>query len=231
MAWSASPIVSGSDGLGANGGTSSAVNTTGGDFLAVSVGFDGAGTGLTLTDSKSNTWNLVAEYTANGRHGVRIYYAIAPTVGSGHTFSFGSANSFCSIAYAAWSGGHATAPEDNHNGGGASGVTSQSSGSITPSENDCLVVSALMHGDPSTIGIGGGSLAILNTTDAQSFVRVGVSLACEVQTTATARTATWSSTASVLLAAEIVSFKAAAGGGGGGVVIPVFMAQYRQRVR
>lgn len=79
--------------------TTSAIDTTGATFLIVSVG---GGPGVTLSDSKSNTWSLVSANQTNPTQSV--FCSIPTSVGSGHTFTTGGGVFLAGVAVQAWSG-------------------------------------------------------------------------------------------------------------------------------
>lgn len=91
----------------ANNATTSAIDTSGANFLVAAIADTPVGGGFTFSDSKGNTWNTLTSYisTATGAR-TRIVYAYNATVGSGHTFSVAdvSGNSYVSICVAAFSG-------------------------------------------------------------------------------------------------------------------------------
>lgn len=197
--------------LGANGGTSGSLNTTASDLLIVVCAFDGfGGTGLSLSDSKTNTWTAITPDQGGAYYqALRIYYAKNPTVGTGHTFSFGSTGSAASMYIGAFSGADLTLPKDQQNGNAQDAVTSLATGSITPTTDNQLVVAGLATPDPTTVGIG-GSFTIAGTAAAISFQNEGSTLAYLIQTTATAANPTWTSSVGMALGTTIVSFKSAA---------------------
>ena len=91
----------------ANNATTSAIDTSGANFLVAAIADTPVGGGFTFSDSKGNTWQALTSYisTATGAR-TRIYYAYNATVGSGHTFAVAdvSGASYCSICVAAFSG-------------------------------------------------------------------------------------------------------------------------------
>lgn len=129
----------------ANPTTTSSIDTTGADFLLV-VGVWGSvfGGAWALTDSKSNTWSTCTTRTASDQN-VRIAYCVPSSVGTGHTFSFGSGFGYFAISVSAWSG--ANASPFGAEGAGSSGSTfpgyTMTPGSVTPTEDNCLVIAGV----------------------------------------------------------------------------------------
>lgn len=213
---------------GENGGTTSAIDTTGADLLIFPVGSWDVNTAgdETPSDSKSNTWSGRTLYEA-GQSAARIFDSVPSSVGASHTFTYSDTTSYPVLSPSAWSGA-AAVPFDQQNG--ATGTsTSPSPGSVTPTEDNELII--------TTITFNGASGGITPPTgftmpDSQEFssgVNMGFAVAYKVQTTAGSETPTWTLGNSRAWAATVATYKAAAGGGGGGLVIPVAMAQYRQR--
>ena len=193
---SISRIVSTSkDGIGStNPNTSSSINTTGATLIEVTVSHD-AGSTVTISDSKSNTWNLI--YTLTGAEKLSKFYAYtigAGLTGSGHTFSVNGASAFCPLAVVAYSGTNLT--YDSHSAGVSNNSTSTvSSGSLTPPASQALITSALAWNataTPTSLAVSGGGLAIQETQPWVSGQSYGLSVADEIQSSATARNAAWS---------------------------------------
>lgn len=183
--------------------TITGANTTGADLILL---FVTQLTGVaTPTDNKSNTWTPLTGYGSTVSAG--WYYCQNPTVGSGHNFTEAyNGNGAAGIGMLAYSGSVST-PLDQQNGGSTSSGTSQATGSVTPSESNELVVSALAYNtaqsSPPTVDVGAIVTSILPVAGA-SF---GMSLAEQIQTTATARNATWTGDTACFLTVAIATFK------------------------
>lgn len=192
-------------------------DTSGASLLvAVTTGYSVApcGGGGTVSDSKSNTWTSIQNYT-NGNANVCIYYAENPTVGSGHTFQLtaGTGGNYPTIMVSWWGGARASLPKDQHAGANSATGTTLQPGSITPSEDNELIITAI--GDaasPDGVSISSGF------TDGDSNRSGSTSSgawAYQIQTAATAVNPTWTDADSGLpRAATIVSFKAVAAASG-----------------
>lgn len=205
---------------GAAGATTAGIDTTGADFFAlVASWYSGVSTNVTISDSKSNTWNGLTQSTSSGPFKCQIFWCKPTSVGAGHTFTVSAASSFSSISVAAFAG-VTTSPADQQNGAtvGSGGATI-STGSVTPSENNELLIAGLVWGDnAATISVSGGFTIPTNgTKNWTTSTNEGCSLAYLIQTTAIAANPQWtaSSNFSVAAAARIATFKAAATGGGG----------------
>lgn len=197
-------------------GPTSAVDTTGADLLVISTG--SYLSAATVSDSKGNTWNSLTSY-AGGLAVVRTFYAVNPTVGSGHTFS--CSGSYPAIGMIAFSGATTTTPFDLENGSGGSSGTTNQSGAITPSENNSLVVGASSiwnGGDGNHISSIDGGFT-LEVDVAKGGANFGIAMSYIIQTSAASANPTWTdSLSNDSWADSIASFKSAGGGGGGGGV-------------
>ena len=205
-----SNIAAGSSDAGASV-TTAGIDTTGATLLGLILGSYGLVGLPTISDSKSNTWNQRTRYNSNNYSSVTLYWSVPSSVGSSHTFTASGAGTFPSIAVTAWSGGHASAPYDVENGATGVGVSTLATGSITPSENNCLVIAGLCLGQAETETIDSG-MTISDSINFASGQHFGVAQAYIVQTTAAAINPTWGALNGQTVAADIASFKAAAAG-------------------
>jgi hypothetical protein len=176
----------------------SGINTTGANLIVISIGTFGAN--ANPTDSKGNTWTALTQRTNSSRN-QQLFYCASPTVGSGHTFNPNSGNaSYPTINVTAWSGA-AASPFDQQ-----SGAASRQPGSITPSEDNCLLVTGVMdQGGGATTIDSGFTISDTETNDGNHF---NSSAAYLVQTTAGAVNPSWSADSSNIVSA-MASFKAA----------------------
>src|SRR5271163_3787727 len=139
MAFSSSPVASLVQQLAANT-ASNAINTTGANLLVMSTVQNGSG-GMTVSDSKGNTWVALTPQSQFSSDEACIFYVVNPTVGTGHTFQSNFPNSATSsggLIVTAWSGADTTSPFDVQNGTGYFSSTAQP-GSVSPNANNELV--------------------------------------------------------------------------------------------
>lgn len=210
-------VVSSIDGsANGDGFTTDAIDTTGADLLVVAVAdLDFFFTG-TLSDSKSNTWTALTRVEVSSSEvGVVLYYAKNPTVGGSHTFTFSQTFNKPSIAIAAFSGADLTDPFDQENGTSPAGTTSSQPGSITPTEDNEVILAALSWevAESGTVSVN-SSMTITDQIDVDGSNHCGLALAYLVQTSAAAINPTWTSAVAQFKSAVIASFKEAGGGGG-----------------
>lgn len=210
-------------GSSSSGATTGAIDTTGADLIVIGASY-GASTTITVSDSKGNTWTpLTAQ--ANASHKNQLYYCQAPTVGSGHTFTISGTNSYGGITVLAISGSTAS-PFDQQNGAAAAATGSIATGSITPSSDNELIVTAASFefvGTP-TVDSSFTQLEVAAYTPGATY---GCVLGYQIQTTATARNPTWTFGGAGFCAAVIGSFKAAAVAATGFGFDPITAAQNR----
>ena len=193
---------------GANGGTTAGIDTTGANLITVVVPSYSGTAAPTLSDSKSNTYTGLTEQVVIDNR-LRMFYVLSPTVGGSHTFTVAGTDSFSSCIVAAWSG---AAAFDQQNGATAAGVSSLATGSVTPSENnELLVYGAMINdvGDITAVDIG----TLLDHFAGVDSVNFGCGFGYQIQTTATARNPSFTGSGTFNMNAVIATFTAAAAGG------------------
>ena len=195
--------------FGKDGVTSSSIDTTGADFLVMVVGAYKSFP-PTVSDSKSNTWSALTLRDSGDSARILIYYVANPTVGTGHTFTLTGSSSYGSMCVHAFSGAKLTSPFDVENGVTGGVDTSRAPGSITPSENnELLITGGTQDAIVSNLAIG-SSYTLADNVYTGSGTNFASSLAYLIQTTAGASNPTWSWTTSSHNAEVIASFKVAA---------------------
>lgn len=194
-------------------GTTSAIDTTGADLIVIATSWYGSTANYnsnTLSDSEGNTWTLINEIEAVA--GCALWYCYNPSTNASHTFSLSSAAStFSSIGVLAFSGA-AASPLDQANENSAASSATVQPGSVTPTEDNELVVTCHAQwnsGDAATID-GGFTIPSGHSIPATTSVRTGLGDAYLIQTTASAANPTWDWTNSASGPAVIATFKAAA---------------------
>lgn len=195
--------------------TTSAINTTGANFIVIGVSTN-APTGGTITDSLTgcaspcNTWIRLTAQQVGTNAGTVLFFSANPTVGTNHVFVYTNANQYPSLAVAAFSGVATSSPKDQENGAnsGASQVGSLQTGSVTPSANNELVVTSIASSGSPTFSINSSFTITDQTPSGGGF---WLALGYLIQTTATAVNPTWSlASGNQFLATDIASFKASA---------------------
>lgn len=203
----------------ANGGTSASCDTSGANFLVANVVDYQVNAACTFSDSKTNTWSAKTSYSVAGNARNVIKYVANPTVGSGHTFTSSGTNTYGECFVLGFSGVHAS-PSDQENGVGGSSGTSLATGSITPSQDNCLVIAGIGVGSAAgSPSINGGFTATEVAAGVSGHTFMG-GVAYLIQTTAAAANPTWSWSGAATPTANIASFKAAAAAVGGIFIRP-----------
>lgn len=192
---------------GTNATTTSSINTTGANLIVIAVASYAVASVPVITDSNSNTWTNIINTAsaANGR--ASLFYCLNPTVGAGHTFTATRTGGYQNLAVVAFSGAKATSVTDQSNGATTGAATALATGSITPSEDNELIVSALCFNAVNTIAIDSG-MTISNQVNYVSGVNFGIMCAYKIQTTAAAinPSASWGTSTQAEI--SIASFKA-----------------------
>lgn len=206
---------------GVTGATSGSIDTTGASLLVMGLAGFQPVNAYTISDSKSNTWTpltLKATGAANEAR-TQLFYVANPTVGTGHTFTWAYAGyGNATAAVIAFSGAATASPFDLENGFAInSEVSTIQPGSITPSENNEVVV--VMGGFPNDMTSGTGAIdggfTIAHQQNFGGSNVVGGLMAYLIQTTAAAANPTITApTGTDPMSAVIASFKSAGGGGG-----------------
>lgn len=206
---------------GNTGGTSSALNTTGANLLVLTISPWSEVSGISVSDSKGNTWNALTNRVGIGP-ATRIYYCVPSSVGSGHTFTVSaSANFFGQIGVLAISGA-AASPLYSEIGG--TGNSPLSAGMLSPPEDGCLIVTSVCtYTSSHSHSIGGGFTS--STTNYVSGVTMGGGYAYLIQSAAAAVTPTWTWTNSTGAAASALFLPAAESSSGGSPLLAI-MQQY-----
>lgn len=191
---------------------SSSFDSTGATLIVVVTSFWNNYPGAP-TDNKGNT------YIALTQRGVayanqRMFYCENPTVGTGHTITQPSSASSSNVSTAAgWFSGTLTSGAFDVESGGSTLV-----GSITPSQNDSLIVSSAADYYLATAPISVNA----GFTKVQDYISAGpdepACLAYLIQTTAASVSPTWTfAGSSVSQVHTLAVFKPGAGGGGASV--------------
>lgn len=190
-----------------NGGTSVGMDTTGANLIVINRPRWAPNGDSAPTDSKGNTWSSLTDGAGNSR--CRLWYCLNPTVGSGHTFSSNILGGYQSLQIAAFAGVKTVSAFDVENGADETTAASIATGSITPGEDNELVVAGLLYYTNTTVSIDNG-FTIAAQVSAVIGSWFGGALAYKIQTTAAAINPTFSWTGSTTTAARIASFKTAA---------------------
>lgn len=201
------------------GGTANGVTTPSTDFSAATfiivncAWYTGTTPDGTLGDSDGNEYNPLTKMTVESV-ACRLFWTI-PVNPSPMTHSYNGNGIFPSIQVLGFTG-NAASPFDAESAGGNSTGSTVQPGSLTPSEDDCLLVTGMVNENNS--GGGAGTINGGFTAHAVNYSggnHLGGGIAYLIQTSAAGANPTWDLTNAVAggIAAIMASFKAAAGGG------------------
>ena len=195
-----------------NGVTSSTVNTTGANLIVLSVSWGSGGT-PTISDSKTNSWTKGTTYNSSV-YSTCLWYCLAPATDANHTFTASISSGYPVIGVIAVSGVAASSPYDQHNGSATGSASTLATGSITPSQGGCLVVSSMFYG--------GGNYSSVTESLTVAYsnylanTHYGGAIGYIIQTSAAAVNPSWTISGASQIATAVASFLPAAGGASGG---------------
>lgn len=190
-----------------NGGAG--VDTTGAQLIAVTVGANDSVTAV--TDNKGNSYSIAGARSVNG-DGSEIWYSVPTSVGAGHTISVNMASSaFTTACAAAYNGFSGTVSLDQ--AAGSTGTsTSLSSGNVTTTVADELLIGSGTHVNTSGAFTAGASFTIR-----AQYSNSGDNATGYIEDRVVSATGTYSAGATVAgnsdWAARIATFKGSGGGG------------------
>lgn len=222
MSWVA-PVFSTAKTGTPNSVTSDAVDSSGCEFLIVSVSWYPAVTANpTFSDSKGNSWTALT--SVGGGTGVahRHWVCYAPTsVGTGHTFTLSGTDTYAGLQAMGFAGA-AVSPVNGANTNSGTTVSTLTTGSVTPSVNECLLVASVGHGDNASGARSiNSSFTIGATNNFSGGNGYGGSIAYLIQTTSAAANPTWDITgAATEVRAALSAFELSSGGGSSSVPPP-----------
>lgn len=199
--------------LGSSGGTTSSFDSTGGNLVVVAVSSYQPSAAPTVSDSKGNTYTALTAQVDGTTHRIQIFYTANATVGSGHTVTITGGTSYSSASVLVFSGAKTTSPFDQQNGA-AGAVSPASTGSVTPTEDNEVLVAGIALGDPATTLSINASFSTPAVVYFSGGIAYGVGSAYIIQTTATAVNPAWSWSGGGGNPVAIATFKVAAGGSG-----------------
>lgn len=174
-----------------NGFTTAAIDTSGASVLEVVIADYAGAAASTFADSKTNSWSQVGSTVTGSLVRLRRYRASGSiVVGAGHTVTVTVTAGYPACSFSSWSD-VASSPNDQWAGAAPGSGTTESPGPITPSVNDCLILSAAAMVQPSmTLSIDDG-YSILHQAANISGTAFGLGVGYLVQTTATVTDPEW----------------------------------------
>ena len=190
-----------------NSVTTTAMSTIGANLIVIAIGWYSV-TSPSISDNQGNTWTALTTSNIAGDVGCKLYYCVNPTTNASHTFTFSPSAIYGGLIVAAFSGVKTTSPFDQQAGNTGSGITGLAPGSVTPTEdNELVIFAAAKGGNTSTVNATTDGTMIGNFAGVTA-VTYALGMGYEIQTTATARNPTLSGSVSSVMAARIATFKA-----------------------
>lgn len=184
--------------------TTTAIDTSGATLIVLGLAWFGGATEPTISDSQSNTWSNLTLGNANYPY-VRLKYCLAPSTSASHTITSTHTNAYLGLTVAAFSG--VTTYDSVENGGYQISGTTLSTGSVTPSQNNSLIVTNLgMAGGAQTPSIDTG-FTIATHLGGSSGNWYGCDLAYLILATAAAKNPQWSWASSTTCLTRIAVFR------------------------
>lgn len=188
--------VSAGAGAGGVSVTTPTMNTTSANFIEIGVADFQPNAVCLVTDSKLNTWVVDTSVNDGTLTRGRLFHCLQPcSTATNQSFTIGSgcaSQTFPSIIVGAWSGVATSSPMDVRNAAAITvAATSGQGGSITPTQNNELVITFVSENGattPPTIPSGYTSIATIGAVASQ---HLGAGMAFKTQTTASAENPTW----------------------------------------
>lgn len=170
------------------------LNCTGANFAVIAISIWNGGSENAPTDSSLNPWTLLGTWLsidASNGDLLGVYYSVNPTVTSSQTFQ--TTDYIPTLAAACFSNVATSTPLDKTAQAklDTGSDTAIQPGSITPTANGELIISAFSFAHASSSTTVNSSLTRLNTLNALYATTPGLSLAYYVQPTAAAINPTW----------------------------------------
>jgi len=182
-----------STGTGTTPVTTSAINTTGQNFIGICA-TGSSGNETAPTDSQNNVWLKANTQNEDGDSQVTLWYVIGPTTSALHTFTMSGQAPALAVFTAS---GVASGPDQQSS---TQGSSPQSSGGMTPTNANELIASCTSwYPTASSVSIA-LPMTILDTVayDGGYNGSLGTGSAYEIQTTVTAVNPTWTTGATNL---------------------------------
>jgi hypothetical protein len=195
-------LLSNTEVVGEDGGTSGAIDTTGAKLLVVHVSsYSGAGS-VAVSDSKGNTW-VPRTPQDEGETMSQIFDCVSPTTDAAHTFTITGTGSFAAAQVEAWGN------DSDVEFGGESGADGLTPGSVTPDADGALVVTGV-SGSASASTYAASGFTVSDSADYNVSTNEGGAMAYLVQTSAAAANPTWTANSPTHACSTIAWYKATA---------------------
>ncbi len=186
--------------------------TLAGNFVVVVAADYRSATACTIADSRSSTFTIRTTYQTTAEQRIRIAYATGVTTGAGYTVSCNGTSSFPAVSFAAFSGVATTSAFDQESGATSDSAVTFQPTIVTPTVANEVVIAGASAASAITITVNAPFTIPTNGSTTWDGTHYGVSVAYDIQTTATARNPTWTGNGVAhVWAADTATFKASGG--------------------
>lgn len=192
-----------------NGVTTAAIDTTGATLLVAMTCYDFNGSNGAPSDSEGNTWVNLNGQNIDDLTIALPWYVENPTTDASHTFSITGTGNYATIMVMAFSGTVLTSVFDQENSAASISSASLAAGSITPTENNELIISGMCGNATQTTLSVNESMTREQHFPSGATAKPGA-MAYKIQTTATAINPTWTQDSASHLGSFVSSFRASA---------------------
>lgn len=195
-------------GGGANGFTSSAINTSTATLIGVGVASYLVGIAPTISDSAGNTGWVTATMYSSTDVQLNWFYCLSPITSVSHTFTISGSSCYARGGISAWSG--VSTLDQTVTGSFSLSATSFQPGSQTTSANGDLVICAVGLNTANTLSVD-SSFTILDQGNYSGGAFWGLGHAYLIQSAAGAVNPTWTYSAASNIAGSMLTFLASGG--------------------
>lgn len=192
------------------GSPTSNIDTTSATLIVVAGGNSSSSIPGRVTDSLSNQYVCNGYPTNSSGACLALFYCVNPITSATHNFTYsGGGIGFPGCVVAVFSGDPTPFTQFVE----ATATGNVALPSLTPSTDNCLLVTGYSQGSSVTESIDGGFTIVLQVG---GVATQRIALAYLIQTSAAAASPTWSVVGTGAGAAQLISFPLGTGGGGGG---------------
>jgi hypothetical protein len=189
------------------------IDTTGASLVVAFASWHPGVSEGTMGDGPSNAYDTSLTMQTAGSSRGKLYFVANPTTSATHQFVYTTTDGFPSLYVLVFSGAHSS-PYTSQESGATASAISVEPGSLTPPEDNCLLVSGCAYTEATrTFSIptpAGWTVAEQLTFSSGQYFGGGIGY--QIQTSATASNPAWTlDSGSGSLAAAMAVFKAASG--------------------
>ncbi len=184
--------------------SSGAFNSVGATLIVVALSYAPSSTPVLSDPPQNNPWTPLPECNLGTGAAIRLYYKARPTTNAAHTMTVNGSGITSGIAIACFTGDFPGATDQATSA--IANTTSLATGSVTPTQDNELIVTGLVKDHNETPSINGG-FAIAGIGAYVPGSNYMAAIAYLIQTTATAANPSWSWATNANGGAPIQTFK------------------------